>query len=507
MVRSLLVQSLGFRNCHRQFGKRDCLSLRPRFSSSAGFRSPSDNDVIFFRSILSDTRVVQDEDTLRVRNTDWTKQFQGRSKILLQPSTSGQVAEILQYCQREKLAVVPQAGRTGLVGGSIPLEEEIILSTEKLNLIHDLNAYTGILRCQAGCILADLQTYCADRDHLVPVDLGSKGSCQIGGNLSTNAGGQYYYRYGSLAANVLGLEVVLPDGRILNLNYQHSNLKDNTGYKLHQLFLGAEGTLGVVTGVAMLCPRMPRSRQAVFLACDRYEDVLQVLQTAKSELGEILAALEWMDQKAVELVSNNHTIPLLASDGAIYNNYLLIETHGSCPDHDQEKMEKFLELAMDKGHVVDGVLAQDLSQIESFWNIRESANPAVAATGYGYKYDVSLPLPEFVHFIDEMRSRLQGLNTLNANWGHIVDGNLHFNVTTPGLFQVDESVSDRLQPYLFESVLRRGGSISAEHGLGQTKNSYLKIVHDADCLIAMQKIKYAFDPVGILNPHKFLPRQ
>jgi FAD/FMN-containing dehydrogenase len=218
------------------------------------------------------------------------------------------------------------------------------------------------------------------------VDLGAKGSCCIGGNVASNAGGQYYYRYGSIAANLLGLQVVLANGNVLDLNYEtRTNLKDNSGYKLHQLFVGSEGTLGVITGVALHCPKLAASRQAAFLACRSFESVLKVMEKAKQDLGEILVAAEWMDQAVVGILGqHSYSIPLKANYHSMH--FLLVETHGCNVDHDREKLETFLELLFVSEHIDDGVVAQDVSQVMAFWKIRESANPVVMSTGYTYKF-------------------------------------------------------------------------------------------------------------------------
>ena len=443
---------------------------------------------------------MTDPSDLEYHNTDWTRHYQGHSELLLKPSTASQISKILAYCNENRLPVVTQAGKTGLVGGGVPIQREVILSTERLNTIHGVDD-SGILRAQAGCVLSDIQSYCSERNYLFPVELGAKGTCQIGGNVATNAGGQYYYRYGAIAGNLLGLEVVLADGSILPCR---SNIKDNTGYKLHQLFVGSEGTLGIITEVSFLCPRLPKSRQAVFLACRTYSDVLAVMHAAKSDLGEILAAFEWMDQSIVRLIDAKHArSPLLIQEDLRY--FILIETHGSNERHDYEKMEVFLDRVMSDAIVADGVLAQDLSQLESFWSIRESANPVMASAGYTYKYDVSLPIASFEEFIEDMKRHLDEFAVVHGNWGHSLDGNLHFNICVPGATVADSHLLSRLEPHLFEQVIRRGGSISAEHGLGQCKNKYLELVHDAATVKSMHQLKCLFDPNGILNPGKFLP--
>jgi len=442
-------------------------------------------------------------------NIDWTKRYRGSSSIVAKPNSVDQVSSILKYCHDNYLGVVPQGGNTGLVGGSVPVQDEIVLSTELLNQHYSLDPLTGILTCEAGCILQQLQEYVQvfDRDnpYLLPIDLGSKGSCQIGGNVSTNAGGQYYYRFGSLHANVVGLEVVLADGTILDCNISKVNHKDNTGYDLKQLFIGAEGTLGIVTKVAISCPRLPVSKQVAFLGCDSFEDVVHTMLLAKARLGEILAAFEFMDSSAMELLKKDG-IPAL-DDGSVFPFGLLVETQGSNEEHDNSKMQVFLESAMNSGFVVDGVIAQDGKQIQDMWALRESLGSRALSEGYIYKYDISLPLGDFYDIVHEMKHHLRDFhNRIRVcNWGHVIDGNLHFNVFTPGKYERDDELLSMLEPYIFHSVIRRKGSISAEHGLGQCKNKYLDQVKSQAAVSAMTSIKQIFDPRGILNPGKVFP--
>lgn len=512
----LMKQHASIRYGLGSLAKQSRLPIRWLASSSvafSGLNSPTDDDAKVLHSLLQNregSMIWNDVDALERYNTDWTKHFQGHSKIVLFPGSTDEVSSILQYCQERRIGVVPQAGNTGLVGGGVPLSDEVILSTNKMNLIEGLDETSGLLKCQAGCILQELQAYAAQRKFLVPVDLGAKGSCCIGGNVSTNAGGQYFYRYGSLHANVLGLEVVLADGRVLDF-YSAISLKDNTGYHLKHLFIGAEGTLGVITKVALHCPRLPNARHAVFVACDTFEHVLKTLATAKDMLGEILAAFEFMDADVMRLIQRDKKVPITQEGGdSVYPYCVLIETHGSNSDHDMAKLEQFFETAMGSEAVVDGVLAQDLTQLHDLWEFRESAGPIVASTGYTYKYDVSIPIDQFADLIDEMRQRIQAVHgstdvAVNPNWGHVIDGNIHFNVTTPGNFEFDADLKTAIEPFIFESVVRRGGSISAEHGLGQFKNKYLPMCKDKAVVDTMKKMKQLLDPHGILNPGKLLP--
>mmetsp|Transcript_24266 Transcript_24266/g.59400 ORF Transcript_24266/g.59400 Transcript_24266/m.59400 type:complete len:418 (+) Transcript_24266:476-1729(+) len=407
------------------------------------------------------------------------------------------------------IGVVPQGGNTGLTGGSVPLECEVVLSLENLRDIHSLDPTTGILTCDTGCILQNLLDFAAARDHLVPVDLGAKGTCQIGGNISTNAGGSFYFRYGSLHANIVGLEVVLANGDILNMGCTPANLKDNTGYDMKHLFIGAEGTLGVVTRAALLCPRLPSSRCTTLLACDSFDDVLNVLEVAKKSMGEILAAFEFIDGPTMNLVCQSRSKPLPFPSFQDCPYYLLVESHGSCEEHDQAKMDKFLNTLFDEDYVVDGIIASSLKQMNEMWYLREACNPSCVSRGYVYKYDLSLPIPEFPRFIEQLKEALSDSSLCSLdffNWGHVIDGNLHCNIVCRDNFELNSSLKERIEHYVFEGVKGRGGSMSAEHGLGQQKRKYMPKLHRPETLSKMHDIKYIFDPNGILNPGKYLPQ-
>lgn len=474
--------------------------------SMSSLRSPVEADILELSKRVANVITVHDSESLTKYNLDWTGHYKGQSRIVCQPESTEEVSSILKYCNQQKIGVVPQAGNTGVVGGSVPIQNEVILSVEKLNDIYSFDKVNGILQCGAGCVLQTLQEQVASWDHLVPIDLGAKGTCQIGGNVSTNAGGQYYYRFGSIHANILGLEVVLSDGTVLDL--MSTNRKDNTGYDLKHLFVGAEGTLGVITKVALSCPRLPTARNVAFLGCDSFQSVLDTMTYAKEELGEILAAFEFMDEQVLDQVAKHKKIPIAPpQDGNNYKFCILIETQGSNGEHDMAKLECFLEKSMSCGSVLDGVLAQDIKQVHDMWEIRESCNPIIKAVGYNYKYDVSLPLSEYYEIAHVIRERLATKpEALVVNWGHVIDGNLHLNVITPGNFQVDHELKDLIEPFLFESVVNRGGSISAEHGLGQSKNRYLGIYAKNDSVLnIMKSLKALFDPNGIMNPGKLLP--
>jgi len=448
------------------------------------------------------------------------------------------VSSILRYCHDNFIGVVPQGGNTGLCGAATPFHDEIILSLEDMKTIHNLDMHSGILTCDAGCILHNLHEYANQYGYLLPLDIGSKGSCQIGGNVSTNAGGQYFFRFGGLHGTVMGLEVVLPDGRVMHLNMEieededgtiqqsSTHRKDNTGYDLKHLFIGAEGSLGMVTKVAIACPALPVSKNATLLVCDSYKNILKVLQTAKEELGEILSAMELMDYNTLHLVqkygcgSNDSGSRLLQdmlqSDPSTQQSecsrplFLLVETQGSNSDHDTSKMDSFLTRLYDCNLISNGFLAQDTKQMMEMWSIRESCNPSVARAGCVYKFDVSIPIEDYMDVAWEVERKLLAFmepsDLAVCVWGHIADGNAHINIVTPGQYEKDSALAKRIETMVYDSVLKRRGSISAEHGLGQSKNEYLGQIKEKSVLDVMTTMKALFDPHGIMNPGKYLPR-
>ncbi|KAL7475267.1 hypothetical protein ACHAW6_001188 [Cyclotella cf. meneghiniana] len=541
----------------RRFGSSSLTSLRP----------PTKRDLAHFRSILAPHQIIttlddnnnndnDDDDELDSYNRDWTNRYQGHSALVLRPQTTQQVSSIVAHCHQHRIPLVPRGGNTGLCGGSTPLSYEVVLSLEFMKDVYSIEPSSGILHAQAGCTLHDLHEYASQRGHLFPLDIGSKGTCQIGGNVSTNAGGQYYYRWGGLHGNVVGLEVVLPDGRVLRLNMPRGprdfadtmdnagsfrggcHRKDNTGYDLKHLFIGAEGTLGVITELAVACPPLPTSKHVVMLVCESYSAVLEVLAHAKQELGEILSAIELMDWQTLSLVRNSLPVAggtgeALLLDQMLHTNhgintvyspsysqsiptptplYLLVETQGSNSEHDASKMDSFLTRLYEASTISNGFLAADSKRMHTLWNIREACNPAVSRSGYVYKYDVSLPIEEYMDVANEVKERLSSRGALDlfpetavCVWGHLADGNAHINVVTPGIFRKDELLASHVDELVYGSVLRRRGSISAEHGIGQSKNEILRQIKDASVMDVMVQLKQLFDPHGIMNPGKVLP--
>ncbi|KIK06841.1 hypothetical protein K443DRAFT_88466 [Laccaria amethystina LaAM-08-1] len=435
--------------------------------------------------------------------------FRGRSTTVLKPKSTHQVSQIMKWCYDKRIGVVPQGGNTGLVGGSVPIKDEVVLSLSNMNNVRSFDPVSGILVADAGCILQSLTDYVAPYNHIMPIDLGAKGSCQIGGNVATNAGGLRLLRYGSLHGTVLGLEVVLPDGTILD---QLTTLrKDNTGYDLKQLFIGAEGTLGVITGVSILTPPAPQASNNVILALPSFNNVLPLYQTVKRRLSEILSAFEFIDRASYDLAVKHGQGRALSDDEvAGAECFVLIETSGGRREHDEEKLSDLLEnlLEADEPLVNTGVLAQSPAQFSSLWALREGVPEAVSKEGKAYKYDISVPLSSFKDVVDGTREHLRTKGLLHdkavkhvLGYGHVGDGNLHLNIVADAYLS---EIQDALEPYIYEVVASHRGSVSAEHGIGAMKTHALHYSKSQVSIALMKKIKEIFDPRGIMNPGKVL---
>lgn len=471
-------------------------------SRSDEYAEITDRDIAYFRDILGDRGVITDKDALQPLNKDWMGKYEGKSRLALKPQTTEQVSQILKHCNNRQLAVVPQGGNTGLVGGSVPLFDEVVLATGAMNKILSFDPILGVLSCQSGCVLEQLDNHVGEQGHTMPLDLGAKGSCQIGGNVSTNAGGLRYLRYGSMHGNVTGLEVVLADGTVLDL--MSTLRKDNTGYDMKQLFIGGEGTLGVITKVAIQCPAKPSSVQVTYLAAPSFPQALQAFQKAKQHLGEILSAFEFLDHHALIITLKNLPNiknPLPYSETPIY---LLVETSGSDSEHDYAKLEKFLEEAYEEDMVVDGTIAQDLGHQADIWALRENISEGLRLAGAVYKYDLSLPPNDMYKLVEEMRARMKHLPVTVVGYGHMGDSNLHLNISAA---KYDKDILSHIEPFVYEWTAAKKGSISAEHGLGQMKPECIGYSKPEEAVQLMGKFKSLLDPNQILNPYKLLPQK
>ena len=460
-----------------------------------GFAKVQAADLDRFKQI---THVETSGDKLREANVCWLGNFGGESEVLLCPKSTTEVSEILKHCNDRNIAVNVQGGNTGLVGGSVPVFDEVILSLRNLDTVESIDKASGVAVCGAGTILQNFADAVDAQGLIAPLDLGAKGSCHVGGNVSTNAGGLRYVRYGSLHGSVLGVEAVLADGTVLDL--LSTLRKNNTGYDLKQLFIGGEGTLGVVTKVSILCPPKPLAKNILFVGLPSFGACVELFQRAKQNLGEILSAYEFLDHHARMCAWENMKIPCPVESEHPF--YVLIETSGSCGDHDQEKLERLLEALVDEG--VDGTLASSEAQMKAIWGLREGITTSLNHDGTVWKYDVSLPVAKMYEIVEDFRNRLKDAPGMVrvVGYGHMGDSNLHLNITAK---EWSKEISDLIEPYLYERVAEVRGSVSAEHGIGIQKRNVIHYSQTPEALALMKQIKNVFDPKGILNPYKVLP--
>lgn len=501
--------SLNFRRHSSRVVSKLTSQMYPDVKRDKKFKRLSSEDVEYFNSVLSSNGVLDAEkgEDLSLYNEDWMRKYRGESRIVLRPYNTEQVSRILRYCNEQCLAVVPQGGNTGLVGGSVPVFDEVVLSLSNLNKIREFDEVSGVFKCDAGVNLHNADSYLKDRGYIFPLDLGAKGSSHVGGLVATNAGGLRVLRYGPLSGNVLGLEVVLPSGEVVSS--MHSPRKDNTGYKLTQLFIGSEGTLGVITGVSIMCPFRCTASNVSFLGLESYEAVQKLFIKAKKELCEILSAFEFIDKTSYSLTSQ-HLKGVNRPLEDEYAFYVLVETSGSNKEHDDAKLEAFLESAMEEGLVVNAVLVHDENGFHNLWRWREAIPEASASGGGVYKYDVSLPLRDLYSLVEAVdgvlnEKKLIGLEDptkpaiASMGYGHLGDGNLHLNIAVR---EYNKKVEAALEPFVYQFVASKKGSISAEHGLGFQKKNYILYSKSELELRMMKELRQNYDPIGILNPYK-----
>lgn len=481
----------------------------PKVKRNPNFKVLDSEDLAYFRSILSNDEILNSQapEELASFNQDWMKKYRGQSNLILLPNSTDKVSKIMKYCNDKKLAVVPQGGNTDLVGASVPVFDEIVLSLRNMNKVRDFDPVSGTFKCDAGVVMRDAHQFLHDHDHIFPLDLPSRNNCQVGGVVSTNAGGLNFLRYGSLHGNVLGLEVVLPNGEIIsNINALR---KDNTGYDLKQLFIGAEGTIGVVTGVSIVAAAKPKALNAVFFGIENFDTVQKLFVKAKSELSEILSAFEFMDRGSIECtIEYLKDLPFPLENQ--HNFYVLIETSGSNKRHDDEKLTAFLKDTTDSKLISEGMMAKDKADYDRLWTWRKSVPTACNSYGGMYKYDMSLQLKDLYSVSAAVTERLNAAGLIgdapkpvvkSCGYGHVGDGNIHLNIAVR---EFTKQIEDLLEPFIYEYIASKKGSISAEHGIGFHKKGKLHYTRSDIEIRFMKDIKNHYDPNGILNPYKYI---
>ncbi len=431
--------------------------------------------------------------------------YRGSCHLVVRPKTTEETASVVRACADAGVPVVPQGGNTGRQGGAVP-DGGILLSTSRLNGIRDIDAANLTMTVEAGCVLATIQAEAEKVGCLFPLSLAAEGTCQIGGNISTNAGGLQVLRYGNTRDLILGLEVVLPNGRVWN--GLRGLRKDNTGYDLKHLFIGAEGTLGIVTAAVVKLFPAPKSAETALVACRSLEDLFQTFRVVRDRCGENLTAFEMMPRIAIEFVlahGRDFTDPF----DAPHSHYGLIELSSPTPNADlRTALEESLSQAHENNTLEDAVIAQSKGQAAELWRIRETVPDSQKPEGVSIKHDVSVSVarvPEFVARASRaVEAALPGVRVVA--FGHMGDGNVHFNLTQPRNGSSDGFMAEweRMNRIVHDIVVDMGGSISAEHGIGMRKKDELAHYKPAVEIDLMRAVKAALDPRGIMNPGKIV---
>ena len=463
------------------------------------------------QSIVGRAGIVTEDADLERYTREWRGKFASGAIAAVRPSSTAEVSEVVKLCAAQGISITPQGGNTGLVGGSVPIDpsREIILSLDRMNAVEEVDPHGNTMVVQAGCILAEAQAAAEDAGRLFPLSLGAEGSCRIGGNLSTNAGGINVIRYGNTRDLVLGLEVVLADGRVWN--GMNRLRKDNTGYDLKQLFIGSEGTLGIITrAVLKLFPR-PKDRLTIWLACESPTKCLDALNMMRERLGDAIIAGEIIPAIALEQTLK-HIEGTMAPLDPLPAWSLLVEVGvfdeaGAIRD----TLDYVLRDALAREVLYDGVTAQNLTQADQFWRLREAIPEAETKSGPSIKHDVSVPVHRVAELIERGSALLVELypGSRPVPFGHLGDGNLHFNLCAPAeaVGNPEAEVEflhawERINQAFHDLVREMNGSISAEHGIGQLKKDELARTSDGVGLDLMHTIKAALDPDKVLNPGK-----
>ncbi|GAB2827104.1 FAD-binding oxidoreductase [Comamonas piscis] len=464
------------------------------------------------RQIVGDAHVLTEGD-LTAYEQDWRRRVHGKALAVVRPANTAQVAAVVKACAANGTSIVPQGGNTGLVVGSTPdtSGQQVVLNLGRMQAIRAIDKDNLTVTVEAGCILQTLQERCEGQGYLFPLSLAAEGSCTIGGNLGTNAGGTQVVRYGNTRELCLGLEVVNAQGEVWE--GLKGLRKDNTGYDLRNLFIGSEGTLGVITAATMKIYPMPASQLTAWAALPSFDAAVRLLALAHQYLGAGLTGFEVMNRFALTLVDKHMPqlrVPFI--DNPAFPYAVVLENSDSeSEEHARSRFEALMEAAFEQEIVLDAVVAENLGQAHNLWHIRESIPLAQVEEGLNIKHDISVPIsriPEFVeHATQVLNDKVPGMRLVN--FGHLGDGNLHFNVQAPEGIDAKQFLDEReheVNHIVYDAVAAFGGSISAEHGIGTLKVDTLPQYQSPVALSMMRAVKAALDPQNIMNPHAMITR-
>ncbi len=458
------------------------------------------------RALLGERGLSADPDELAPLLVEPRGLYRGSTPFVARPATTGQAAAVVRLCREAGVAIVPQGGNTGLCGGAMPVEDgsQLLVSLGRMNRIRELDALNYTMTVEAGCILQHVQAAAEEADRLFPLSLGAEGSCTVGGNISTNAGGINTLRYGNMRDLVLGLEAVLPDGRVWN--GLRRLRKDNTGYDLKQLFIGGEGTLGIVTAACVkLFPR-PREEVTAFAALRSIPDVIELLSRLRAATGDQVSAFEYIGRFGIDLALR-HVPGVRDPFGRAYTHYALLRADAGREGSGLRGIvEEALGLAFEDGLVLDATIADSGAQANALWRIREAVVEAQIPEGGSIKHDVSVPVSRVADFIEAADKAVERTipGARPCPFGHVGDGNIHYNVSQPVGADKQAYLArwDELNAAVHDIVHGLDGSVSAEHGVGRLKVEEITHYKPGPEIEMMRAVKRALDPEGLMNPGK-----
>ena len=458
-----------------------------------------------FRKIVGNKNVITDKNDMQKYLKEWRGVYTGVAGAIVKPKSTIEVSNILKFAYKKNISCIPQGGNTGLVGGQIPFNKNhIVISLERLNKIREINPTDQSVTVEAGLILSDLQKKCDENNLIFPLSLASEGSCSLGGNIASNAGGVAVLYYGNTRELVMGLEVVLSDGSIIN-NLK-TLIKDNTGYSIKDLFIGSEGTLGVITAATLKVFPKPKNMYTALLSVDSPKQSIEILNYIRNNLSIPLTAFELMNNFSIELV-NKHmdkaSIPIEKFKWLILVEFSSIEVS----KNEKDKIENLLNEILHQNLAKDIFISQSSKQAKDMWYIRESISEAQKKEGGSIKNDISIPINDISKFINnaEKISKKVIPGSRSVIFGHIGDGNIHFNISQPVKSDRDKFIKKdkKLRKKINDLTIELNGSISAEHGIGLTKKADLKKYMKKDVEL-FKLIKKSFDPKNIMNPGKII---
>jgi FAD/FMN-containing dehydrogenase len=457
-----------------------------------------------FVKVIGEKNAITDPDKQAPFLVEFRALWTGHSPVILRPGSTAEVSEILKIANETSTAIVPQGGNTGLVGGQIPHNGEVVLSLQRLDKIREVDAVSNTITCEAGVTLQRAREAAANVDRLYPQLLPSEGSCTIGGNLSTNAGGTAALAHGIARSHALGLEVVLADGRVMNnLNKLK---KDNTGYDLKNLFIGAEGTLGIITAAVLRLVPRPKSVETAWAAIPSVQAAVDLLGLATERTAGGVTSFEIMAREGIDIVIKHGGARDPLATKSSYS--VLIELSSQQREGLRDVMEAILAEGLERKLILDATICESVEQSKAFWRIREQFGEMQGREGGSIKHDISVPVAKIPAFIEEANAAAVKLipGARPLPFGHVGDGNIHYNITQPVGADKAEFLKrwDDMNDVVYKIVLKHGGSVSAEHGVGIVKRNYLPKIKDPVAYELMKTLKRALDPKGILNPGKVL---